>query len=461
MNRTNKLVKHLSQVWKQDGGKGVDVGVNVRGWVRSMRKQKRVAFVNLCDGSNSQGVQIVIDNPQTNLPANLSVGSSLSISGGKLVESNRNTLEIQVNDQNSIKVDGTVSSEDKYYPLSKPNLPFTFLRTIPHLRCRTNTFSAIARVRNRMTMSVHEYLQSLDLLQIHAPVITGSDCEGAGEQFNVSCPSDPSFFGTDKSSYLTVSSQLHAEAYASALLPGVYSFGPTFRAENSHTTRHLSEFWMVEPEIGYACLDDIVGVTEGLVRHITQNCMEQCNEDLTVLGKKCEYEFPNRLECLVNSSQNYTRMTYNEAIACLNNSNHVFENTPKWEYGLTTEHEKYLANEYVQGPLFVTDYPKIIKPFYMQESDNDTETVAAMDLLLPHVGEVVGGSVRVHDYEILRQRLDELDGTYDWYLDLRRFGSIPHAGFGLGFDRLVQYMCGLSNIRETIPFPRHPGELLV
>lgn len=358
------------------------------------------------------------------------------------------------------------------YPLQKKTHTLEYLRELAHLRPRTNTMGAVARVRSELSYATHEFFHQEGFLQVHTPVITSLDCEGAGEQFhattllsqgrkqegaNAGIDFGQDFF--ERPAYLTVSGQLNAEAYACAL-GDVYTFGPAFRAENSNTSRHLSEFWMVEPEMAFADISDAMDCCEAYIRRCIGRVLERCPDEIDFLSERYDEHLRSRLESLVASE--FVRLTYSEAIERLSSSGRAFEFEPAWGKDLQTEHERYLCEECFEGkPVFVSDYPTAIKPFYMRVNDADGgKTVAAMDLLLPRVGELVGGSQREDRLDVLIRRMEELGipvEAYEWYVDLRRYGSVPHAGFGLGFERLVCYVTAMENIRDAIAFPRHPG----
>lgn len=419
----------------------------LRAWVRSVRRQKACSFFMLNDGSCLSGIQVVSDKE---LPSALTLGSSVEV-WGRLVESpgKGQNLELQAS---KILLIGTCSED---YPLQKKRHSFPFLREIAHLRPRSNTFGAIARVRNALTFATHTFFQEKNFICLHAPVITSLDCEGAGEMFRVESDRKDFFPST---AHLTVSAQLNAEIYASAF-SNVYSFGPTFRAENSHTSRHLSEFWMLEPEMAFADLSDDMDNAQDYIQFVCRYLLEHCIEDLNFFNKFIDTKLLSRLEALVQ--KDFVRISYTDAIDVLSSSKVSFEHAPQWGKDLQSEHERYLAEEYIQGPVFVTDYPKDIKAFYMRLNE-DNKTVAAMDLLLPKVGELIGGSQREERHDCLKERMEEENlplEDYQWYLDLRRYGSVPHAGYGVGFERLVQFVTGMENIRDVIAFPRSPGQL--
>lgn len=429
--------------------------VTINGWVKTLRNQKTFAFIELNDGTTLSNFQIIVDDISLIEP--LSTGASISVTG-TLVESpgKNQSMELKAS---SLRLIGTCPPE---YPLQKKRHSFEYLRTIAHLRPRTNTQGAVSRVRNCLAFETHRFFQERGFLYLQSPIITGSDCEGAGEMFHVTTL-DPSkahkdhskdFFG--KPTFLTVSGQLNGEAYACAL-SDVYTFGPTFRAENSHTSRHLAEFWMIEPEMAFAELTDVIDLSQAYIKHLIKAALTTCQEDMAFFDKFIEKGLIERLTHVLESE--FAKLTYTEAIDILQKSNKKFEYPCEWGIDLQSEHERYLAEEYCKKPLVLTDYPKKIKAFYMRDND-DGKTVAAMDVLVPKIGEIIGGSQREERYDILLQKFKDnnLDPeTYQWYLDLRRFGSVPHGGFGLGFERSVQFITGMENIRDTIAFPRIPG----
>ena len=459
MKRT--LIKHVLN--------SVDFGtpVKVAGWVRTRRDSKGgFSFVEINDGSSFSGLQIIVpgelDNYQSEV-LSLTIGSAVAVTG-ELVESPGAGQAVEVR-ATEVQVYGLADPED--YPLQKKRISYEKLRDIAHLRPRTNTFGAVARVRNALAYATHKFYQERDFLYLHTPMITSSDAEGAGEMFQVTTldvGSPPlvdgqvdysrDFFG--KPTFLTVSGQLSAETYASAL-DRVYTFGPTFRAENSNTRRHLAEFWMIEPEFAFADLSDNADLAEDYIRYMFQYVLDNCLDDLEFFNKWVEEGVLDRLNAIASSD--FRRITYTEAIAALENADTSFEFPVSWGADLQSEHERYLTEVVFDQPVVVTDYPKDIKAFYMRRNDDD-KTVAAMDVLLPGVGEIVGGSQREERHDVLMESITQkglpLD-DYWWYLDLRRFGTVPHAGFGLGFGRIVQFVTGMQNIRDVIPFPRTPN----
>ncbi|HEY9053277.1 MAG TPA: asparagine--tRNA ligase [Rectinemataceae bacterium] len=442
--------------------------IQVKGWVRTRRQAKSASFLELNDGSCMANLQCVLDQTVLADPIVASAmekantGASVAVEGC-LVPSPAagQNSELKVE---SLRIIGDCPPET--YPLQKKAHSLEFLREISHLRARTNTFGAVARVRNRMAFAVHQFFQERGFFYIHTPLITASDAEGAGAMFQVTTLDlervassgkldySKDFFG--KPAYLTVSGQLNVETYSQAL-GRTYTFGPTFRAENSNTTRHLSEFWMIEPEVAFAELEDNIALARDFIRHLVRTALSDCAEDLEFFDRRIQ---PGLLDSLSKvASGEFSRMTYTQAVAELEKHKGAFEFEPYWGCDLQSEHEKYLTEKVVGGPLVVTDYPKEIKAFYMKQN-SDGKTVAAMDVLVPRFGEIIGGSEREWRLDLLEKRIDELGlnkESYWWYLDLRRFGSTPHSGFGLGFERLLLYVTGMANIRDVIPFPRAPG----
>lgn len=436
--------------------------VTVGGWVRTMRVGKNLGFIELNDGSIFKCVQIVFEETLENFDevSKLGVGSSVTVKG-KVVESQGAKQDFEINAL-SVLIEG-VSSPD--YQLQKKRHSFEFLRTIAHLRPRTNTFAAVFRVRSAASFAIHKFFNERNFVYVHTPIITCSDCEGAGEMFKVttlemeSVPKTEDskvnykedFFG--KMANLTVSGQLNAETFATALRD-VYTFGPTFRAENSNTTRHAAEFWMMEPEIAFADLKDDMRLAEDMLKYVISYLLENASDEMEFFNKFIDTGLFERLNNVVNSD--FGHVTYTEAVDLLINSDIKFDYPVKWGVELQTEHEKYLTEKVFMKPVFVTDYPKGVKAFYMRRND-DGKTVAAMDLLVPGVGEIIGGSQREERLDVLLAAMEELGlkkEDYWWYLDLRRYGSVKHAGFGLGFERLIMYVTGMNNIRDVIPFPR-------
>jgi len=451
------------------GKAGVDHTVTVRGWVRTRRDSKAgFSFVAINDGSCFDSIQVVAPGTLSNYHSevmHLTTGCSV-IATGKLVKSQGKgqAFEIQAEE---IKVVGWVDNPDTY-PVSPKQHTFEYLREVAHLRSRTNTFGAITRVRNSLAQAVHRFFHERGFFWIHTPIITASDCEGAGAMFKVSTldlmniPKNAEgkidfaqdFFG--KQAYLTVSGQLNVETYCMAMSK-VYTFGPTFRAENSNTTRHLAEFWMIEPEIAFADLKADADLAEEFLKYIFKALLNERPDDMKFFAERIDKDCINRVEKFVDS--NFERMSYTDAIAALEKSARKFEFPVKWGMDLQTEHERYLTEDLVGRPVVVMNYPKGIKAFYMRVND-DGKTVAAMDVLAPGIGEIIGGSQREERLDVLDARLDEMKldkHAYNWYRDLRRYGTVPHAGFGLGFERTILYATGMANIRDVIPFPRTPG----
>ncbi len=425
----------------------------VRGWVRSVRSQQSVTFVTVNDGSDISGLQLVVEAGSIlkETADRLTTGCAISARGiWQQSPATGQTGELKVTALELVGV------SDEQYPVQNKRHSFEYLRTIGHLRARTNTFGAVFRVRSAMAHSIHQFFQKQGFQYLHTPIITANDCEGAGELFRVSAraTSDREFFSQPTG--LTVSGQLEAEAFAQAL-SRVYTFGPTFRAENSNTSRHAAEFWMVEPEVAFANLDDNIELIETFIRHLINAALDECTDDLAFFDQHVSKGLVTRLGQLLTSG--FSRMTYTEAIEQLLNSNQSFNYQPSWGCDLQTEHERYLAEKLVGGPLFVTDYPKNIKPFYMR-TNPDEKTVAAVDLLLPGIGELVGGSQREERLDVLLAMMVAAginEGALSWYLDTRRWGTTPHAGFGLGFERLLMLVTGMENIRDVVPCPRTPG----
>ena len=450
----------------------------VRGWVRTKREMKNLVFLEVNDGSALKNIQCTFDTAAkadsnsagilAKTLEELGTGAAVEISG-KLVPSPASGQAVEVS-ASSLIIVGPAPTES--YPLQKKRHSLEFLREIAHLRARTNTFGAVARVRNRLAYATHEFFQNRHFQYIHTPIITTSDAEGAGEMFQVTTldlaalaksGKDPDyskdFFG--KRAGLTVSGQLEAETYAEALTR-VYTFGPTFRAENSNTTRHLAEFWMIEPEAAFAHLEDNMDLAEDFLKHLFGSVLKDCAEDLEFFENHYEKGIIETLEMVAASK--FAHMTYTDAVKELEKAAsgpaNPFEFKPYWGCDLQSEHEKFLAEKAAKGPVIVTDYPKEIKAFYMKMND-DGKTVRAMDVMVPRLGEIIGGSEREDKLDRLEKRIEEMGmntADYSWYLDLRRYGSVPHSGFGLGFERLIQYVTGMVNIRDVIPYPRAPGQ---
>ena len=440
----------------------LDKEVTVGGWVRSVRDSKTFGFIVLHDGSYFETLQIVYHDEMENFAeiSKMNVGAAIIVKGTLVATPQaKQPFEIQAAE---VTVEG-VSAPD--YPLQKKRHSMEYLRTISHLRPRTNTFQAVFRVRSLTAYALHKFFQERGFVYVHTPIITGSDCEGAGEMFRVTTMDmenvpktengavdyTQDFFGKETS--LTVSGQLNAETYAQAF-GNIYTFGPTFRAENSNTTRHAAEFWMIEPEIAFADLEDDMELAEAMLKYVIRYVMEHAPEEMQFFNSFVDKGLIERLNHVVNSE--FGRVTYTEAIELLEKNNDKFDYKVYWGCDLQTEHERYLTEQIFKKPVFVTDYPKEIKAFYMKLND-DNKTVAAMDCLVPGIGEIIGGSQREDDYEKLLGRMKELglaEEDYGFYLDLRKYGSTHHAGFGLGFERCVMYLTGMGNIRDVIPFPR-------
>ncbi len=440
----------------------LEKNITVGGWVRSVRDSKTFGFIVLNDGTFFETLQIVYHDGLNNFNEinKLNVGSAIIVSG-KLVATPeaKQPFEIQAEE---VTVEGASTPD---YPLQKKRHSMEFLRTMTHLRPRTNTFQAVFRVRSLAAYAIHKFFQERDFVYVHTPLITGSDCEGAGEMFqvttmdlsNVPMTEDGKVdFSQDffnKPTNLTVSGQLNGETYAMAFR-NIYTFGPTFRAENSNTTRHAAEFWMIEPEIAFADLKDDMVLAESMIKYIIRYVLENAPEEMNFFNSFVDKGLLERLNNVLNSE--FGHVTYTEAIEILEKHNDEFDYKVSWGCDLQTEHERYLTEQIFKKPVFVTDYPKDIKAFYMKLNE-DSKTVAAMDCLVPGIGEIIGGSQREDDYEKLTKRMDELGlkkEDYDFYLDLRKYGSARHAGFGLGFERCVMYLTGMGNIRDVIPFPR-------
>lgn len=439
--------------------------IKVSGWVRTVRDSKTFGFIELNDGSFFKNLQVVFEDSLQNFKeaAKLTLSSSITVEGIlEMTPGSKQPFEVKAK---SIIIEGNSHVE---YPLQKKKHSFEFLRTIAHLRPRSNTFSAVFRVRSLAAFAIHKFFQERGFVYVHTPIITGSDCEGAGEMFKVSTldfgrlPENEEgkvdftkdFFG--KETNLTVSGQLCAEAYALAFR-NVYTFGPTFRAEDSNTSRHAAEFWMIEPEIAFADLEDDMELAEDMVKYIINYVMESAPEEMEFFNKFIDTNLFDRLNNVVNSE--FGKVTYTEAVDILLKSGEQFEFPVKWGVDLQTEHERYLTEKVFKKPVFVIDYPKEIKAFYMRVNE-DNRTAAAMDLLVPGVGEIIGGSQREERLEVLEARMEELGlnkEDYWWYLELRKYGGTKHAGFGLGFERILMYITGITNIRDVVPFPRTPG----
>lgn len=446
----------------------VDSEVTVRGWVRTRRDSKAgVSFVTVYDGSCFNPVQAVVNNSLDNYQSDvlrLTTGCSVLITGKVVISPGQGqAYEIQAS---SVTVIGWVDDPDTY-PMAAKRHSIEYLREVAHLRPRTNLIGAIARVRHTLAQALHRFFHEEGYFWVSTPLITASDTEGAGEMFRVSTldmqnlPRDDQghvdfsqdFFG--KEAFLTVSGQLNAETYACALSK-VYTFGPTFRAENSNTSRHLAEFWMLEPEVAFASLNDVAGLAEAMLKYVFQAVLDERADDLTFFAQRVDKDAVNRLKQFVDAD--FAQVDYTDAIEILQKSGHAFENPVSWGIDLSSEHERYLAEQHFKAPVVVKNYPKDIKAFYMRLND-DGKTVAAMDVLAPGIGEIIGGSQREERLDVLDSRLNEMGLSkedYWWYRDLRRYGTVPHSGFGLGFERLVAYVTGVQNVRDVIPFPRTP-----
>ncbi len=447
--------------------------LTIQGWVRTKRASKKFTFIEVNDGSAMSGLQVIAGEEiegYADSMARISTGASVSISG-TLAESPGKGQRVELQAK-AVEVFG--ESDGETYPLQKKRHSFEFLRGIGHLRSRTNTLGAVFRVRNACSTAIHQFFQEQGFLWMHTPILTASDCEGAGEMFTVTrfnldeIPTDKGgkadyskdFFG--KPAYLTVSGQLEAECMAMAF-SNVYTFGPTFRAENSNTSRHLAEFWMVEPEMAFCNLQGNMDLAESFLKYVFAYVMEHCADDMAFFNKRINDTVLETANNIINSE--FARVTYTKAIALLEaaikNGDKTFEYPVSWGIDMQSEHERYLAEEHFKKPVIVTDYPAEIKAFYMRLND-DGKTVAAMDVLAPGIGEIIGGAQREERLDVLERRIEAAGlpkEDYWWYLDLRRYGTVPHAGFGLGFERLVQFMTGMTNIRDVIPFPRTPDNL--
>lgn len=451
------------------GAIGAGTEVTIRGWVRTRRDSKAgFSFIALSDGSSLDTIQIVAPDSLPNYSSEvqrITAGCAISCTGTLAASPGRGqAFEIQAH---TVEVIGWVEDPDTY-PIQPKRHSFEFLREVGHLRPRTNTFGAVARVRHATAQAIHRYFNERGYLWINTPIITSSDAEGAGHLFRVSTldllnpPRNPDgsvdfskdFFGRE--TFLTVSGQLNVEGYCLALTR-VYTFGPTFRAEKSNTARHLAEFWMVEPEIAFADLDDLADLSEDFLKYVFRTVLDECADDMAFFARHIEPQAIDRLSALLD--QPFVRIDYAEAIEILEASGVDFEFPAEWGLDLQTEHERYLTEQHFNAPVVVMNYPAAIKAFYMRLND-DGQTVAALDVLAPGIGEIIGGSQREERLDVLARRMSEIGldaDTYDWYLDLRRYGSVPHAGFGLGFERLVSYITGMANIRDVIPYPRVPG----
>ncbi len=456
------VIKSLFRNTEEYGGKEITIS----GWVRTIRVSKNFGFIEINDGSFFKSLQIVIEPSKLEnytQVSKLNVGAAITATGIlELTPEAKQPFEMKAD---NIFIDGESTAD---YPLQKKRHSFEFLRTVAHLRPRTNTFAAVFRVRSLIAYAIHQFFQERGFVYVHTPIITGSDCEGAGEMFRVSTL-DPDnlpkkedgtvdyskdFFG--KPTNLTVSGQLNVETYCMAFR-NVYTFGPTFRAENSNTTRHAAEFWMIEPEIAFADLNDDMALAEDMLKYIINYCLENAPEEMEFFNKFVDKGLLERLNNVV--SNDFAHVTYTEAIELLKKHNDEFDYPVEWGSDLQTEHERYLTEVLYKRPVMVTDYPKEIKAFYMKLNP-DGKTVAAVDVLVPGIGEIIGGSQREENYDVLVNRMKELglkEEDYSWYLDLRKYGTNKHAGFGLGFERAVMYITGMQNIRDVLPFPRTVG----
>lgn len=444
----------------------LNTSITIKGWIRSVRSQKDFSFIMVNDGSTFGGLQIVYHATTPNYAetiGSLTTGASVAVSGTLIKSLGKGqTYDLTAT---SITLIGECDAE--IYPLQKKQHTFEFLRTIAHLRARTNTFGAVARVRNALSFATHTFFQQHGFLYVHTPIITASDCEGAGEMFQVTTlplnnvPHTPQgridfsqdFFG--KPAFLTVSGQLNGESYACGL-SDIYTFGPTFRAENSNTSRHLAEFWMIEPEMAFADLHDNMALAESYLKHCLKYVLETCADDMKFFNEFIEKGVISKLEHVISSP--FEQLTYTDAVHILQKGDKKFQYPVSWGIDLQSEHERYLAEEYFKKPIILINYPAEIKSFYMRMND-DEKTVAAMDVLVPSVGEIIGGSQREDRIDVLEHRMIASNlkpEDYWWYLELRKFGSVPHAGFGLGLERLVLFATGMENIRDVIPFPRSP-----
>lgn len=443
----------------------LDQKITVGGWIRSIRDSKTFGFIVVNDGSYFEPLQIVYHDTMDNFQeiSKQNVGAAIVVTGTLVATPQaKQPFEIQADE---VVVEGASAPD---YPLQKKRHSFEYLRSISHLRPRTNTFQAVFRVRSLAAYAIHRFFQERGFVYVHTPLITGSDCEGAGEMFRVttldmenlpknedgSIDYSQDFFG--KETNLTVSGQLNGETYAQAFR-SIYTFGPTFRAENSNTTRHAAEFWMIEPEIAFADLADEMDLSEAMVKSVIAYVLETCPDEMAFFNQFFDKTLLERLNALVNSD--FARVSYTEAVEILSKHNDSFQYKVEWGTDLQTEHERFLTEQIYKKPVFVTDYPKAIKSFYMRVN-GDGKTVAAADMLVPGVGELCGGSQREERLDVLTARMDELGlsrADYEWYLELRRFGTVEHAGFGLGFERLIMYLTGIPNIRDVLPFPRTAG----
>lgn len=442
--------------------------VKIKGWVRTVRNQKTFTFIEVNDGSTQSNFQVIADEKMPDYEKvvnSLATGAAVSATG-KIVESpgTGQSIEMQATE---VRLVGECSADT--YPLQKKRHSLEFLRTIAHLRPRTNTLGAVARVRSAIAFATHKFFQENGFIYVQTPIITGSDCEGAGEMFRVSTldPAKIPFTETgevdykkdffEKPTFLTVSGQLNGEIYACSH-SDIYTFGPTFRAENSNTARHLAEFWMIEPEMAFADLKDDMDNAEAFIKYVLNYAMNHCTEDLEFFNTHISKSLIERLKHVIETP--FERATYTYAMRILEKSGKKFDYPVHWGMDMQTEHERYLSEEYFAKPVIITDFPRQIKPFYMRMNDDD-KTVANMDVLVPRIGEIIGGSQREERLDLLKNRMNEMKlphEAYWWYLELRQYGSVPHAGYGVGFERLVQFVTGIENIRDAIAFPRYPGK---
>ena len=456
----NVLVKELYRNTNEFSNKSV----TLQGWVRTVRDSKTFGFIELNDGSFFKNVQIVFNDTLNNFSdiCKLTISSAISVTGKLVITENaKQPFEIQAD---SVDI---LSNSDSSYPLQKKRHSFEYLRTIAHLRPRTNTFSAVFRVRSVFAYAIHKFFQERGFVYVHTPILTASDAEGAGEMFNVNSfdlenipkledgqvDFSKDFFG--RPAHLTVSGQLNGETFAEAFR-NIYTFGPTFRAENSNTVKHAAEFWMIEPEICFADLNDDMDLAEDMIKYTFQYVLDNCPEEMEFFNQFVDKTLLDRLNNVIHSD--FARISYTDAVKELEKANDKFEFKVSWGIDLQTEHERYLCENVFKKPVFVTDYPMDIKAFYMKQNP-DGKTVAAADLLAPGIGEIIGGSQREEDYDKLISRMQELNmplENYEWYLDLRKYGSCVHSGFGLGFERAIMYLTGMQNIRDVLPFPRTP-----
>ncbi|MFG6318510.1 MAG: asparagine--tRNA ligase [Clostridia bacterium] len=438
--------------------------IKISGWIKTVRDSKTFGFIEINDGSFFKNLQIVFDNTLPNFEeiCKFTISSSIEVTGiFTKTENAKQAFELKATSVNLVAI------SDPEYPLQKKRHSFEYLRTIAHLRPRTNTFNAVFRVRSVLSYAIHKFFQERNFVYVHTPLITGSDCEGAGEMFNLNSfdlknvpltedgqvDFSKDFFG--KPAHLTVSGQLNVETYAFAFR-NVYTFGPTFRAENSNTVKHAAEFWMIEPEICFADLKDDMDLAEDMLKYVIQYVLDNCPEEMQFFNQFVDNTLLERLNNVLNSD--FARISYTDAIKELEKHNNKFEFKVSWGCDLQTEHERFLSEQVFKKPVFVTDYPAEIKAFYMKQNP-DGKTVAATDLLAPGIGEIIGGSQREDNLEVLQDKMKKLgldEKDYWWYLDLRKYGSVPHAGFGLGFERTMMYITGMQNIRDVLPFPRTP-----